>query len=57
VFSTNSQRFRLASEIGERYRVHDVSAATVPTDFARNAKIHRCFEIRHGPAADSRANG
>jgi 23S rRNA (guanine2445-N2)-methyltransferase / 23S rRNA (guanine2069-N7)-methyltransferase len=46
VFSTNSQRFRLANEIGERYVVHDVSAATVPPDFARNAKTHRCFEIR-----------
>jgi 23S rRNA (guanine2445-N2)-methyltransferase / 23S rRNA (guanine2069-N7)-methyltransferase len=57
VFSTNSQRFRLASEVGERYNVRDVSAATVPPDFARNAKIHRCFEIRLGPAADSGAAG
>ena len=49
VFSTNSQRFRLAAEIGERYAVRDVSAATVPPDFARNAKVHRCFEIRRRP--------
>jgi 23S rRNA (guanine2445-N2)-methyltransferase / 23S rRNA (guanine2069-N7)-methyltransferase len=56
VFSTNSQRFRLASEVGERYTVRDVSAATVPPDFARNAKIHRCFEIRLGPTADARAS-
>ncbi|MBV8194909.1 MAG: class I SAM-dependent methyltransferase [Candidatus Dormibacteraeota bacterium] len=48
LFSTNSQRFRLANGIGERYPVQDVSAATVPPDFARNARIHRCFEIRKG---------
>ena len=47
VFSTNSQRFRLASEVSERYAVRDVSAATLPPDFARNARIHSCFEIRN----------
>jgi 23S rRNA (guanine2445-N2)-methyltransferase / 23S rRNA (guanine2069-N7)-methyltransferase len=46
VFSTNAQRFRLAPEVTERYPVLDVSAATLPEDFARNPRIHRCFEIR-----------
>lgn len=46
VFSTNAQRFRLAPELGERYQVIDVSTQTLPEDFARNARIHRCFEIR-----------
>jgi 23S rRNA (guanine2445-N2)-methyltransferase / 23S rRNA (guanine2069-N7)-methyltransferase len=46
VFSTNAQRFRLADELGARYRVTDISAATLPEDFARNPRIHRCFEIR-----------
>jgi 23S rRNA (guanine2069-N7)-methyltransferase / 23S rRNA (guanine2445-N2)-methyltransferase len=46
VFSTNAQRFRLAPEQLERYRVSDISAATLPPDFARNPKIHSCFEIR-----------
>ncbi len=51
VFSTNAQRFKLAGELGERYRVLDVSAATLPEDFARNPRIHRCYEIRALQAA------
>jgi 23S rRNA (guanine2445-N2)-methyltransferase / 23S rRNA (guanine2069-N7)-methyltransferase len=46
VFSTNAQRFRLQAGLSERYDVRDVSAATLPRDFERNPKIHRCFEIR-----------
>jgi 23S rRNA (guanine2445-N2)-methyltransferase / 23S rRNA (guanine2069-N7)-methyltransferase len=46
VFSTNAQRFKLAEELGERYPIRDVSRATLPEDFARNPRIHRCFEIR-----------
>jgi 23S rRNA (guanine2445-N2)-methyltransferase / 23S rRNA (guanine2069-N7)-methyltransferase len=46
VFSTNAQRFRLAASVGERYQVGDLSAATLPVDFARNPRIHRCYEIR-----------
>jgi 23S rRNA (guanine2445-N2)-methyltransferase / 23S rRNA (guanine2069-N7)-methyltransferase len=46
VFSTNAQRFKLAAELGGRYRIADVSAATLPEDFARNPRIHRCYEIR-----------
>jgi 23S rRNA (guanine2445-N2)-methyltransferase / 23S rRNA (guanine2069-N7)-methyltransferase len=46
VFSTNAQRFRLEERLRERYTVRDISAATLPLDFARNPKIHSCFEIR-----------
>jgi 23S rRNA (guanine2445-N2)-methyltransferase / 23S rRNA (guanine2069-N7)-methyltransferase len=46
VYSTNAQRFRLADELNSRYRIVDISAATLPEDFARNPRIHRCFEIR-----------
>jgi len=46
VFSTNAQRFRLEEGLRERYDVRDISAATLPLDFARNPKIHSCFEIR-----------
>ncbi|HYB65938.1 MAG TPA: bifunctional 23S rRNA (guanine(2069)-N(7))-methyltransferase RlmK/23S rRNA (guanine(2445)-N(2))-methyltransferase RlmL [Steroidobacteraceae bacterium] len=46
VFSSNAQRFKLAAELSERYSVVDVSAATLPEDFARNPRIHRCYEIR-----------
>jgi len=46
IFSTNAQRFRLDPALGERYQVSDLSAATLPADFARNPRIHSCFEIR-----------
>jgi 23S rRNA (guanine2445-N2)-methyltransferase / 23S rRNA (guanine2069-N7)-methyltransferase len=46
VFSTNAQRFKLAAELSERHSVLDLSAATLPQDFARNPRIHRCYEIR-----------
>ena len=46
VFSTNAQRFKLAAELSERHSVLDISAATLPEDFARNPRIHRCYEIR-----------
>jgi 23S rRNA (guanine2445-N2)-methyltransferase / 23S rRNA (guanine2069-N7)-methyltransferase len=46
VFSTNAQRFKLAEELTGRYQIVDVSAATLPEDFARNPRIHRCYEIR-----------
>ena len=46
VFSTNAQRFRLDAQLSDRYRIGDISAATLPEDFARNPRIHRCFEIR-----------
>jgi 23S rRNA (guanine2445-N2)-methyltransferase / 23S rRNA (guanine2069-N7)-methyltransferase len=47
VFSTNYTRFKLdAAALGE-FQIEDISAATIPKDFARNARIHRCFVIRH----------
>ena len=48
VFSTNAQRFKLDAALSERWRVTDISAATIPFDFERNARIHRCFELRPG---------
>ena len=46
VFSTNSQRFRLDESLSRRYDIRDISAQTLPKDFERNPRIHRCFEIR-----------
>jgi 23S rRNA (guanine2445-N2)-methyltransferase / 23S rRNA (guanine2069-N7)-methyltransferase len=46
VFSTNAQRFKLAEELGGRYQILDISSATLPEDFARNPRIHRCYEFR-----------
>jgi len=46
LFSCNFRKFRMAPEIEERYQVRDITRATIPLDFERNRKIHRCWEIR-----------
>ena len=46
VFSTNSQRFKLDESLTHRYDVVDISTKTLPKDFERNPRIHRCFEVR-----------
>ena len=51
VFSTNAQRFRLEESLSARYEIRDVSAATLPKDFERNPRIHKCFEVRARPLA------
>ncbi len=46
VFSTNAQKFRLDEQVTRRFDVHDVSQATLPKDFERNPRIHKCYEVR-----------
>jgi 23S rRNA (guanine2445-N2)-methyltransferase / 23S rRNA (guanine2069-N7)-methyltransferase len=31
--------------VSERYKVTDISRATLPKDFERNPRIHQCFEL------------
>ena len=45
LFSTNAQRFKIDESLAARYSLRDISAATLPRDFERNPRIHRCFEI------------
>jgi 23S rRNA (guanine2445-N2)-methyltransferase / 23S rRNA (guanine2069-N7)-methyltransferase len=48
VFSTNMRKFRLdeAALGAAGLPVEDISARTIPPDFARNPRIHRCFLVR-----------
>jgi 23S rRNA (guanine2445-N2)-methyltransferase / 23S rRNA (guanine2069-N7)-methyltransferase len=46
VFATNAQRFHLDEDLRGRFDIQDVSAATLPKDFERNPRIHRCYEVR-----------
>jgi 23S rRNA (guanine2445-N2)-methyltransferase / 23S rRNA (guanine2069-N7)-methyltransferase len=46
VFSTNYTRFKLDSEALADLAIEDISAATIPKDFERHARIHRCFIVR-----------
>jgi 23S rRNA (guanine2445-N2)-methyltransferase / 23S rRNA (guanine2069-N7)-methyltransferase len=46
IFSTNFRKFRLDEAALADLAVMDVTPATIPRDFARNPRIHRCFEVR-----------
>lgn len=50
VFSNNLRDFVLDPGLTSRYAVEDWTRQSIPPDFARNPKIHRCWMIRHrGP--------
>lgn len=44
-FSTNFRRFKLDREHLADLTIEDISAATIPEDFARDQKIHYCWRI------------
>ena len=46
VFSTNYSRFKLDAQALADLDVDDIGARTIPKDFERHARIHRCFSIR-----------
>jgi 23S rRNA (guanine2445-N2)-methyltransferase / 23S rRNA (guanine2069-N7)-methyltransferase len=57
VFSTNLRKFKLeeAALTARGLSVEDITAATIPPDFARNPRIHRCYLVRRaGEAAQLR---
>jgi 23S rRNA (guanine2445-N2)-methyltransferase / 23S rRNA (guanine2069-N7)-methyltransferase len=46
-FSNNFRRFKLDEQaLSDVAKVRDISAATIPPDFERNPRIHRCWEMR-----------
>ena len=49
VFSNNFRRFKLDEEGLAGLEVENISALTLPKDFARNPKIHHCWKIRRSP--------
>jgi len=44
-FSTNFKRFKLDTEALSGVTIADISAGTVPEDFARHPKIHYCWRL------------
>lgn len=49
VFSTNATKFRLdpaLQETGSGLSIEDVTARSIPADFARDQKIHACYLVR-----------
>jgi 23S rRNA (guanine2445-N2)-methyltransferase / 23S rRNA (guanine2069-N7)-methyltransferase len=55
IFSNNLRRFALDEIVRGLFDVRDLSAATIPFDFSRNARIHVCYELRPlaGPESNS----
>ncbi|MFZ2404742.1 MAG: bifunctional 23S rRNA (guanine(2069)-N(7))-methyltransferase RlmK/23S rRNA (guanine(2445)-N(2))-methyltransferase RlmL, partial [Methylobacter sp.] len=45
-FSTNFRRFKIDKQALSDLIVEDISAATIPEDFARDPKIHYCWRIK-----------
>jgi 23S rRNA (guanine2445-N2)-methyltransferase / 23S rRNA (guanine2069-N7)-methyltransferase len=46
LFSTNFRKFKLDAEALNDLQVRDITRSTIPQDFARDAKVHACFEIQ-----------
>lgn len=46
IFSTNFRRFKLDEAGLVGLSVTDITEKSIPKDFARNGRIHRCFEVR-----------
>ncbi|NOX76417.1 MAG: bifunctional 23S rRNA (guanine(2069)-N(7))-methyltransferase RlmK/23S rRNA (guanine(2445)-N(2))-methyltransferase RlmL [Gammaproteobacteria bacterium] len=45
IFSNNFRRFKIDPKGLTGLQVEDISAQTIPRDFERNTKIHRCWKI------------
>ena len=46
VFSTNLRSFKLDSAGLSHLSIEDITASTIPPDFARTPRVHHCFLIR-----------
>ncbi|MEN8200189.1 MAG: bifunctional 23S rRNA (guanine(2069)-N(7))-methyltransferase RlmK/23S rRNA (guanine(2445)-N(2))-methyltransferase RlmL, partial [Thermodesulfobacteriota bacterium] len=46
IFSTNFRRFQMDESIEKYYAIRNISKSSIPLDFARNKRIHHCWEIR-----------
>jgi 23S rRNA (guanine2445-N2)-methyltransferase / 23S rRNA (guanine2069-N7)-methyltransferase len=46
LFSTNAERFRLDREALASLEIEDLTARSIPRDFARHTRIHQVFEMR-----------
>lgn len=46
IFSNNLRKFRMDAEAMPELDIRDITRETIPRDFARNPKVHHCFEVR-----------
>jgi 23S rRNA (guanine2445-N2)-methyltransferase / 23S rRNA (guanine2069-N7)-methyltransferase len=57
VFSTHSRRFRLDESLGRSFSIEDITARTIPPDFARTPRMHQCWLLRRHCAASQAEEG
>ncbi len=46
IFSNNFRRFYMDPKLKEQYLVEEITDESIPDDFKRNLKIHRCWTFR-----------
>jgi len=51
IFSKNLRKFKIDSKALADLKVTDISAKTLPRDYARNPQIHNCWQISRGEEA------
>jgi 23S rRNA (guanine2445-N2)-methyltransferase / 23S rRNA (guanine2069-N7)-methyltransferase len=49
LFSTNFRRFELDETALSRFHCQDISRQTLPRDFERSPRVHRCYRIESAP--------
>jgi 23S rRNA (guanine2069-N7)-methyltransferase / 23S rRNA (guanine2445-N2)-methyltransferase len=45
LFSNNARRFKLDRDALGEFAIRDITPETIPFDFARDARIHSCYEL------------
>ncbi len=56
IFSTKSRKFTLDQMLTEKFLVEEISRQTLPADFKRHQKTHRCWRITHQQESPDYAN-
>ena len=46
-FSNNRRSFALDADVSEMYSCKDITRETLPPDFQRGRKAHRCWVLSH----------
>ncbi len=57
IFSTNFRKFKLDKKLRSKFDFKEITQRTIPEDFKRKGKIHRCWEIRELPKQDNLPTG
>jgi 23S rRNA (guanine2445-N2)-methyltransferase / 23S rRNA (guanine2069-N7)-methyltransferase len=46
-FSTHFRKFKIDYDQLKQFAIEDITARSIPKDFARNKRIHQCWEVKH----------